>query len=413
MFTAEYQDGTTISLLEGWQLAELKQLRREQEFYCRSCKEPLLLKLGGKRQWHFAHRTKSTCKAMGEAETPYHLEGKKQLYYWLKGHSLDVGIEIYLPIIQQRPDLVVRYQQRLYAVEFQCSPIPVSVIAKRSRGYQEVGITPIWLLGGNRLKRQRSSTYAIQAFEWHAFRHYPPDNLSLSYYCPEQHSFAFLQHVMPYSATRTLAELQQSPLESTQPAALFHQPKQLPARRMKWLEIKKHWRYQHPLSYPSRVESYLLQLLYRYSLPRNLFPIEAGWPSPYYYYFETSPYHWQTFLLFEFLEHQPLTKPFTLQIVSRCIQPYMLKGLFSRRQIHEEAGWLQAVKGYLSWLCQMGYLEQTGEEYFKRVRSIVIPRTMEEAFRLDAAAARRCFTMEDEAENSGDNKGINSKKANI
>ncbi len=407
MFTAAFEDGTVISVMDRWHLDELKELRKKRLFYCQMCKEPVQLKLGTKKQWHFAHQANFECDFLIERETLYHLKGKRHLYEWLKRQFNEVALEVYLPIIRQRPDLLLRYQHTLYALEFQCSPISPTLLTKRTNGYLQLGITPMWILGGNRFKRHGQKTFSLKAFEWYATRSTQKDGNFLTYYCPEQQSLALLQQLTPYTATKILAAYQEHPLQSLTIENLIYPPKQTDLPIDEWLTIKKHWRYRLPTPYPSRTDKFLQQLLYRKQIPTSLFPIEAGWPTDHHHLIESPSYQWQTLLLLECLEYQPLHHVFSARLVKQCLLPYMNKGLFSHRGTFEQLEWSMAVDGFLFWLREIGYLEMVNDnnETYKRVKNVVIPSSTEQAILLDHCLFHT-VRKKDKTPDSGHNKGI-------
>ncbi|MGN1279656.1 MAG: competence protein CoiA family protein, partial [Limosilactobacillus sp.] len=56
-------------------------------------------------------------------------------------------LEVYLPQINQRPDLLLTDGKRKVAIEFQCSPLSLRRLRERNAGYQRCGIYFHWLLG--------------------------------------------------------------------------------------------------------------------------------------------------------------------------------------------------------------------------------------------------------------------------
>lgn len=280
MLTAIREDGKRISLVDRWLLDELKEMRKEKQFYCPLCREKVLLKLGTKKQWHFAHHPHSSCSVTNE--TMYHLKGKKQLYETIKKAKIEVGLEVYLPIIQRRPDLLLRYNGNLYAIEYQCSSLDPIQLQKRINDYLEVGITPIWILGGNRLKRHFANRFSVQSFEWLCARKNIDGDYVLLYYCSDKRTFSVLSQLTPYSSTRLFATYEEYPLSSFSIDELIYLRKRKTLRKDQWLDVKKLWRTRPPTPYPNKTDLYMQQLLYRKQIPYNLFPIEAGWPSNYY-----------------------------------------------------------------------------------------------------------------------------------
>ncbi len=135
MLVAINDQGQSLVLTKSLTEATLKQLR-ETNFYCPQCKEKLILKAGAIKIPHFAHTAYSNCdSSFAEGESYPHLLGKQQLFEHFHEKKYDVQLEKYLHDVQQRPDLFIR-TKRLYALEFQCSRIPIELIEKRTNGYK-------------------------------------------------------------------------------------------------------------------------------------------------------------------------------------------------------------------------------------------------------------------------------------
>lgn len=128
-------------------------------YLCPACRHPVQLRQGKIKIAHFAHLPGADC-SVSEGETVEHLVGKQQLLEWLSALGKDPQLEVYLPEINQRPDLLLRKSQ--IAVEFQCSPLTVQHLRERNDGYQQLGIKPIWILG--RPYRRRLSKAKVAQF---------------------------------------------------------------------------------------------------------------------------------------------------------------------------------------------------------------------------------------------------------
>ncbi|MCT8140391.1 hypothetical protein H1D32_23445 [Anaerobacillus sp. CMMVII] len=114
MLVAQNEEGKFLSLSSlNLQKEELLELRQRKKFFCPVCYEEVIIKLGTKQAWHFAHKRKLSCIDEMEGETTYHIEGKKLLFNWLKNQELDVELEPYLKEVKQRPDLLVRTSKSL------------------------------------------------------------------------------------------------------------------------------------------------------------------------------------------------------------------------------------------------------------------------------------------------------------
>ena len=95
------------------------QAKRSQHYFCPACKQQVQLKRGKHKIAHFAHFKHQACESFSEGETAEHLRAKNQLYQWLLQQNLPVQMEAYLPLLKQRPDLLVGK----IAIEMQCSPL--------------------------------------------------------------------------------------------------------------------------------------------------------------------------------------------------------------------------------------------------------------------------------------------------
>lgn len=124
----------------------LKKIRESTQFFCPQCKEPLQFKIGTIKIPHFAHYSRNSCEAyFSEGESEQHLLGKEQLLNFFQSLSLQVELEPFLSSVRQRPDLLVQKNTKKYAIEFQCSPIPIERLQERNIGYRKLRILPIWI----------------------------------------------------------------------------------------------------------------------------------------------------------------------------------------------------------------------------------------------------------------------------
>ena len=116
---------------------------------CPVCNKPYEYCHGRIKIPYFRHKDKNEClDKYSETETQEHLEGKKDIYDWLKtvdGIS-DLRLEAWIPATKQRPDLYFRYQDKEYVIEYQCSPIS-SEYLERHELYEAASINDIWICG--------------------------------------------------------------------------------------------------------------------------------------------------------------------------------------------------------------------------------------------------------------------------
>ena len=125
-----------------------------EEYRCPACRGRVIYRAGPRTIPHFAHLTKEDCQAASESETADHLTGKENLYRWLSDCHIDVELERYLAVIKQRPDLYVKTKDLTYAIEYQCSHIHENLFLKRTFGYLNSDVTPVWIFHSHFIKRK-------------------------------------------------------------------------------------------------------------------------------------------------------------------------------------------------------------------------------------------------------------------
>lgn len=76
------------------------------------------------------------------------MQGKIDLYEWIKKQKgvSDVVLEGWIPETKQRPDIMFTYVNKLWVIEYQCSPIATEYV-ERHELYQAAGIHDIWICG--------------------------------------------------------------------------------------------------------------------------------------------------------------------------------------------------------------------------------------------------------------------------
>ena len=79
-------------------IGELREKDRLDALRCPGCKEPVRVRAGKKRRWHFAHKDLSDCSL--RQESPEILEARGQLYTWLQSKFANQAtVEKYIPDI--------------------------------------------------------------------------------------------------------------------------------------------------------------------------------------------------------------------------------------------------------------------------------------------------------------------------
>lgn len=196
MLTAKLHSGQVVSLAETMNKNYLETLRRKEVFYCQTCGEELILRLGEKRIYHFSHLKDSKCLSEYERESDYHLSGKLKLHEWIKSQGFEVEMERYYPEIKQRADLAFTYGQRQYCIEFQCAPISEEVFRRRTKGYQKLAIVPLWILGGKNIQRKHSHKVSLTSFHYLFLKENNLHQIYLPAFCPQTNQYIQLDNLL-------------------------------------------------------------------------------------------------------------------------------------------------------------------------------------------------------------------------
>ncbi|WP_246938528.1 competence protein CoiA [Bacillus pinisoli] len=151
MLVAIDQYGNKISPITK-NTEEIKFLSQCKVLYCSECEKPVTFFSGQKQVPHFRHDKILNCVYESEPETKEHLEGKIQIYNWLKELFPDAQVEMEYKIQEtnQRADVMaILPNGKRIAVEMQCSRISGNEWLDRHNLYKSVGIQDVWVLGSS------------------------------------------------------------------------------------------------------------------------------------------------------------------------------------------------------------------------------------------------------------------------
>lgn len=200
---------------------ELLEIRLHEQFFCPVCEAPVHLKIGEINIPHFAHKTLSNCQHFSEPESSLHLQGKLLLYQFFNQLNFKAELEKYLSEIRQRADLVV---DKKYAIEFQCSTIPVSQLIQRSEGYQQLSMYPIWLKGLKEPCREGVGLLHLKSHEVAMMQKVGQLSYILLFY-PPANQFYYYSNLFYVSASRWVGKTKSLP--ATKQVFPFALPKPL------------------------------------------------------------------------------------------------------------------------------------------------------------------------------------------
>lgn len=398
MFVAKKKDGRFISLLDRRSKDELIQLKKDYEFYCTACHHPVQLKLGAKRLPHFAHFKDSNCSSQAEHETPYHMEGKKQLYWWFLNQNYDVEIEPYINEIKQRPDLLIKIDGQPFAIEFQCSQLSYEHLLKRTNAYKRIKIHPIWILGESWLKSSETPLFFLSQFQWlftTKIQSKYPNCLPtfILYFNPTTKKFTKISNLIPFTPTKSFATIQTYSQNSNQLIDILTSFQPIHPQMINlWLEKKNKWRYQFTM-YPDRKLKPLFLAMYLAKIPRESAPAEVGLPFQTVYLIETSAVIWQLWILLDSIIPVSCQETISFDDTYQMFKKRVDEGHIKIRTLPNVEGqhYSFAIMDYLQLLSKLGILKRKDSRYFVKVKEINIPRNRAEATDLDKAVLKKLY----------------------
>lgn len=379
MLKAVTNEGKFISLLNQYTLRELLEMKETKRFCCPICNNTVVLKLGEQRIWHFSHLQKEACKSDAEAESAYHLLGKKILYELFKEQKLSmVEIEYYLSAIKQRPDIFIVDQSNQYAIEFQCANISEKLLRKRSFNYKAAGIKPIWILGGKRLKRIGQNQFKLTNFEWQ-FVEGKKDRLYLIYYCPLTNQFALLTNITPFSSQIFFANISYCSSKDVSFYELISPTMQTKIQWLKeWQSYKSRWRIRiQGRNYKDTLANQVKKMFYRCGFSLSHLPAESGLPIK-SSVISTPTIIWQGWVLIEHIVPVSIGNVIILKKIVSSFQRLVKAGIFQMRRATYGFNEERAINDYLMILSSLRLLKPIKSGFFIKVRNIEKPSNLNE-----------------------------------
>lgn len=378
MLSAKTKAGKYVTLAR-LSKTTIRQIRREEKFYCPSCRQPVIVKAGTMMIPHFAHKKASICGNQTGGESDYHYKGKLLLYEWLLDQHIDVTLEEYIPSIQQRPDLLLRIRGRLIAIEYQTATIDRKIIDERNQGYNRANVIPIWILGANQLTRLRSHHFKINSFSL-AFLHrfsasYPT---MLFYLCPQKKQFSFLHDVFMIDKRKALARqtylpLSQSSFQDFFQCTFFSKE----TLHSLWQKEKKSFRLRpRTRHWPSRAWR---NWLYEKKLHIDYLPAHIFLPIRSQYKMSVPLWEWQSRFLLDFFQKLEKGSIFSVQHAEHFLQRYMIRKM-DTPLIRVKA---RPVLEYILLLQKAGIVDGVGNGQFRKIGMSKKYRHIEQALNGD------------------------------
>jgi competence protein CoiA len=380
VLTAITSKAERICLGDGWDKDHLLSLRENAILFCPTCHEKVILKLGEKRVFHFAHQKGSFCSLEHEGETDFHLKGKLQLYQWLKHQDLNPILEFYDASLRQRADMIFTIGTDKYALEYQCSAISDHIFHRRTEGYKSKGYIPLWILGANQLNRKNNYVSSLSDFHFLFLQKTSSNTWTIPFYCSETQNFILLQSIQPITIRKFISHQTIQKMDQTSFPHLFSQPKEnrhFPHKQ--WtgeLEQFKNTLIRYSTGHQ---KSFLLDL-YQNHLNLLLLPPFIGIPVLDSISMITPPLIWQSYLFLDVFLKKDTQTPISYQEINHA---FLKRN--KRKQIHqryssidEKLNPTMALNQYIELLVKLGILRKVKENTFFLVQPLKLPKNVEE-----------------------------------
>jgi competence CoiA-like predicted nuclease len=152
---------------------DIKKWSDKRILRCPVCDGEMIFRKGMIKIPHFAHKDSCTeSKGYWENETKEHYSGKILLYKWLKNHPgiKNLKLEDWIPETKQRPDIMFEFLGKIFAIEYQCSPITIEEFNERRERYNLMNIIDIWVLGLSNFNFKGHSKVKFKALDSDLYR---------------------------------------------------------------------------------------------------------------------------------------------------------------------------------------------------------------------------------------------------
>ncbi|EDL63736.1 competence protein CoiA [Bacillus sp. SG-1] len=336
-------------------------LLKEQEFFCPECCSPLILKAGDIKVPHFAHKSRTHCEGRHEPETFHHLRGKAILFQHFSSFIPYVALERYLADIHQRPDIFIHFGGRNFALEYQCTPISSTEFTKRTKGYMNAGIEPIWILG-KRVKAKGAKTLVLSNFQQCFIRFSPHAGYWIAYFDSHSKNMYFFYNLSPVSSNIFTSETltlhyTSIPFPFTLPCKNDTENHFL-ASKDSWINSK--------MTYNRGVNDPFLKSLYLNRDHLMDLPDFIGLQTEHTLLFKSHPIEWQYYIWSDVLKKKNKGSRIMVEEVKSCLRNRLNSGLIHLRILPLTDNKLknQALEEYLLLLEKRDIIKKvSGKEY--------------------------------------------------
>ncbi|WP_042148976.1 competence protein CoiA [Paucisalibacillus sp. EB02] len=374
MLQAKLKSGKLITLFQ-YSKEEIETLRENQQFFCPTCHNKVIIRAGSKTIAHFAHLSITNCQANEGGEGAYHEKGKLLLFRWLKEQGLTVSLEEYIPSIKQRPDIFIRIKAKKIAVEYQCARISAVDIKSRTKGYLSEGIQPIWILGGNLFQRTGRNQVKTDHFILQFLHQYRHDILPVLYFFDSQtNNFLTVSNMYQIRKNQMFGSFAIKKLKHMRFINLFKTtPIQPNILITEWKKAKYKFRIHQPKRTDGK-EKLWYHWLYSKGTHREHLPSIIYLPVPSQFGMKTPQWDWQSRICLEIIDPLPLNGVFT---ISAC--RYQLQQSISNESLPLIRSSGDPILEYLQILCTLNIIKQLSKNQFVKEKVLIHYTHIEDA----------------------------------
>ncbi|MCL1950799.1 MAG: competence protein CoiA [Turicibacter sp.] len=351
---------------------EIQELKSQTGFSCPYCHEATILKMGPRRQAHFAHVSNCQYEPY-ENESPEHIHAKNLLAGWLKSQGIASQIEKPFPKIGRIADLAFDYKGEAFVFEIQKSAISEELYNARTKAYEQAGIRVIWVFIGKLVKKRHSYILnSVMALN---------QKLPLIHLEMEREMMSVFSNVVWVNSREIQAQVGKTRLKTLTLETLLKENDSDPVVCPDgWLASKHEFRVHKWLKYMQHDRPLRMQCQ-RLRTNLSLLPAEVGWPVS-GGGFRKNVMVWQAYVLLSITEYA-IGEPFTLSQIANKLK-YL-------HQLSLNTDCLSQLKEYLHILARLGILDlESG--YYLYAKAPKFFKSLENALQEDERLALKVLS---------------------
>lgn len=379
MLQAQTLNGQLV-VLATYTKKEIEYLRNTEKFICPTCRRKVLIKAGEKVTPHFAHVSLQNCPANEKGESPEHKRGKLLLYKWLRRQRIHVELEKYLKDINQQPDLLLTIQQKKIAIEYQCTRISIEHIQRRNKGYQQAGITPIWILGPKQFYKRSTYEVKVDEFAKQFIHQFSPSCIpTIYFFCPWTKRFVFFQDIFFTSLTNAIGKLQFHSLTHVHFRHFFQYERFSRVKLYQlWYKKKKFFRLRRHGLISGKTRKWV-EWLYERRMHWETLPSAIFLPVEHHVHMKSPLWDWQSRLCIDFLHRLSHGHLFTIKDCYQFLQKHIQQKTYFPLLYSSKT----ALYEYLQLLTELDIIHRLSSQTFIKKNDLKFPKNIEEALKSD------------------------------